>query len=134
VEHDLFGKPVATFPDHAVERDGFKLNRHRALDIWWSMIFLRKPVATFPDHALANSAISASFRLTITFDSGHSRANGLKRTASARAAPPARFDPLSSLLIVLRQRRQPLLRCAVSPVRASIECVSAVACRRSAFA
>jgi hypothetical protein len=22
-----------------LERDGFKLNRHRALDLWWSMIF-----------------------------------------------------------------------------------------------
>jgi hypothetical protein len=22
-----------------LERDGFGLNRHRALDIWWSMIF-----------------------------------------------------------------------------------------------
>jgi hypothetical protein len=22
-----------------LERDGFKLHRHRALDIWWSMIF-----------------------------------------------------------------------------------------------
>jgi hypothetical protein len=21
------------------ERDGFRLNRHRALDLWWSMIF-----------------------------------------------------------------------------------------------
>jgi hypothetical protein len=26
VEHDLFGKPVSTFPDHA-------------LDLWWGMIF-----------------------------------------------------------------------------------------------
>jgi hypothetical protein len=26
VEHDLFGKPVSTFPDHA-------------LYLWWSMIF-----------------------------------------------------------------------------------------------
>jgi hypothetical protein len=22
-----------------LERDGFRLNRHRALDLWWSMIF-----------------------------------------------------------------------------------------------
>jgi hypothetical protein len=22
-----------------LERDGFNLNRHRALDLWWSMIF-----------------------------------------------------------------------------------------------
>jgi hypothetical protein len=28
------------------------LNRHRALDLWWSMIFFGKPVSTFPDHAL----------------------------------------------------------------------------------
>ena len=26
-------------PRPNVERDGFKLNRHRALDLWWSMIF-----------------------------------------------------------------------------------------------
>jgi hypothetical protein len=24
---------------HALERDGQRANRHRALDIWWSMIF-----------------------------------------------------------------------------------------------
>jgi hypothetical protein len=42
MEHDLFGKPVATFPDHAVlmEHDLFG-----------------KPVATFPDHAVLWSMI-----------------------------------------------------------------------------
>jgi hypothetical protein len=30
MEHDLFGKPVSTFPDHALKRDGFMLKRHRA--------------------------------------------------------------------------------------------------------
>jgi hypothetical protein len=74
VQHDLFGKLVATYPGHALspiiparapsgrrtakfkgydgrrsdvatqfrlglERDGFSLNRHRALDLWWSMVF-----------------------------------------------------------------------------------------------
>jgi hypothetical protein len=41
MEHDLFGKPVATFPDHAVlmEHDLFG-----------------KPVATFPDHAVFDGA------------------------------------------------------------------------------
>jgi hypothetical protein len=38
------------------------------------------------------------------------------------------------MLIVLRQRRRPLLRFAVSHVGASIECVSGVARRRSAVA
>jgi hypothetical protein len=28
-DRDLFG----------LKRDGFRLNRHRALDLWWSMIF-----------------------------------------------------------------------------------------------
>src|SRR6185312_16466766 len=36
-----------------LERDGFRLNHDRALDLWWSMIFFGKPVSTFPDHALA---------------------------------------------------------------------------------
>jgi hypothetical protein len=42
MEHDLFGKPVATFPDHAVlmEHDLFG-----------------KPVATFPDHAQSASNV-----------------------------------------------------------------------------
>src|SRR6185312_12510044 len=35
-----------------LDRDGFKLNHDRALDLWWSMIFFGKPVSTFPDHAL----------------------------------------------------------------------------------
>jgi hypothetical protein len=62
VAHDLFRKPAPTFPDHALdksaiagrehtnklrgvapipelERDGFMLNRHRALALWWSLIF-----------------------------------------------------------------------------------------------
>jgi hypothetical protein len=26
-EHDLFGKPLHTFPDHALKRDGVRLNR-----------------------------------------------------------------------------------------------------------
>jgi hypothetical protein len=26
-------------PENALERDHLKLNRHRALDLWWSMIF-----------------------------------------------------------------------------------------------
>jgi hypothetical protein len=30
----LFGRQV-----HSLERDGFGLNGHRALDLWWSMIF-----------------------------------------------------------------------------------------------
>jgi hypothetical protein len=36
----------------APESDGFTLNRHRALDLWWSMILFGKPASTFPDHAL----------------------------------------------------------------------------------
>jgi hypothetical protein len=41
VKHDLLGKPVSTFPDHAlrVKHD-----------------LLGKPVSTFPDHALGCSA------------------------------------------------------------------------------
>ena len=43
-----------------LQRDGFKLNHNRALDLWWSMIprvkpegmLFGKPVSTFPDHAL----------------------------------------------------------------------------------
>jgi hypothetical protein len=37
--HDLFGKPVSTFPDHA----GARFCEHGLLG---------KPVSTFPDHAL----------------------------------------------------------------------------------
>ena len=31
-EHDLFGKPVSTFPDHAVKRDEIVLNREACLE------------------------------------------------------------------------------------------------------
>jgi len=47
-----------TLVEFPPERDGFKLNRHPALDFWWSMIF-RKPVPTFPDHALECAEISS---------------------------------------------------------------------------
>jgi len=30
---------VLTGPSQELERDGFRLNRHHALDLWWSMIF-----------------------------------------------------------------------------------------------
>src|SRR5467141_4221347 len=59
-EHDLFGKPVPTFPDHALDHDPIGLNRIMISSFCWSMISgqtLRvcpegKPVPTFPDHAL----------------------------------------------------------------------------------
>jgi hypothetical protein len=40
-KHDLLGKPVSTFPDHALRE------KHDLLG---------KPVSTFPDHALSCSA------------------------------------------------------------------------------
>jgi hypothetical protein len=33
------GPGRSIMPSVALERDGFKLYRHRALDLWWSMIF-----------------------------------------------------------------------------------------------
>jgi hypothetical protein len=46
VEHDLFGKPASTFPDHALaEHDLFG-----------------KPASTFPDHALGRAACRTIFR------------------------------------------------------------------------
>jgi hypothetical protein len=38
-EHDPFGKPLHTFPDHALEHDVIRLKRHRALALCLSMIF-----------------------------------------------------------------------------------------------
>jgi len=35
----LDATPDLWFACNALERDGSKLNRHRALDLWWSMIF-----------------------------------------------------------------------------------------------
>src|SRR6202021_3276856 len=34
VSQVLFDRPASTFAGHALERDGFRLNRHRALDLW----------------------------------------------------------------------------------------------------
>jgi hypothetical protein len=38
IEHDLFGKPLHTFPDHALKRYEIRLNHNRALALL-SMIF-----------------------------------------------------------------------------------------------
>ena len=38
----------------ALDHDGFSWNRHHALSLRWSMIFLRKPVPTIRDHALSH--------------------------------------------------------------------------------
>src|ERR1700722_20096867 len=34
-----------------LERDHFRWDRHRALDLWWEHDLFGKPVSTFPDHA-----------------------------------------------------------------------------------
>jgi hypothetical protein len=57
MEHDLFGKPVATFPDHAVlmEHDLFG-----------------KPVATFPDHAQSASNVRRAEQRAVLITSARS--------------------------------------------------------------
>jgi hypothetical protein len=37
----------AAWPFASLECDGFRLNRHRALDLWWSMIFSENGYSLF---------------------------------------------------------------------------------------
>jgi hypothetical protein len=52
-EHDLFGKPVSAFPDHAPELFRFSPNREKALSICFHAIPDAKPFHTFAGIALA---------------------------------------------------------------------------------
>jgi hypothetical protein len=50
---------LAQMPEReTLERDRFRLNRHRALDLLVEHDLLGKPASTFPDHALRASADS----------------------------------------------------------------------------
>jgi hypothetical protein len=57
----------------ALERDHLKLNRHRALDLWWSMIFRKTGIHpsgqarghAFPDHALMGCVWEDATKLSV---------------------------------------------------------------------
>jgi hypothetical protein len=46
-EHDLFGKPVSTFPDHALERISIRRNGICSTGICRRTSFFGKPASTF---------------------------------------------------------------------------------------
>jgi len=47
VNKDVAARNEYRRPADRLERDGFKSNRHRALDLWWSMIFLENRYPLF---------------------------------------------------------------------------------------
>jgi hypothetical protein len=51
LEHDLLGKPVPIFPDHA---------------LWLEHDLLGKPVPTFPDHALRSKLMTGAVEANVT--------------------------------------------------------------------
>jgi len=57
--HDLFGKPLHTFPDHALERMTY-LRIVIPLYLLFEHDLFGKPLHTFPDHALGRIKVGLS--------------------------------------------------------------------------
>jgi hypothetical protein len=51
IEHDLFGKPVSTFPDHALGKAGLDVLGQSLLVLYWHFLSQRvsvPPLVVFP--------------------------------------------------------------------------------------